>query len=232
MEAVARIAVCQFNCRIFGGYVRDWIVGGYSAKPSTTTNSSRWIIYTDAHDDDNDDNDDDDNYDDDNGDNDDDNDDVVLLPHVVKAFVPNGIDCFLPDSDFDIDEFVTCLRTHGIECGDVCKIKYGYVLLLDERRSPFTMDLIFGRNAHEVRRYNRLDLNVNSLYVKKDAKNSLGLRCYSTANPQTDIDDLETIVEHIQEKKFRILRGNCTDVRVKKMLKRGWTRLNDDKIVI
>ena len=43
MEVVTWIAVCQFNCRISGGFVRDWIVGGYSSKPSSDIDPSDWI---------------------------------------------------------------------------------------------------------------------------------------------------------------------------------------------
>ena len=34
MEVVAWIAVCKFDCRLEGGFVRDWIVGNYTAKPA------------------------------------------------------------------------------------------------------------------------------------------------------------------------------------------------------
>ncbi|UJR32836.1 hypothetical protein I4U23_020298 [Adineta vaga] len=35
MEVVAWIAVTQFDCRLEGGFVRDWIVGNYSNRPTT-----------------------------------------------------------------------------------------------------------------------------------------------------------------------------------------------------
>ncbi|CAF1184864.1 unnamed protein product, partial [Didymodactylos carnosus] len=44
MEVVAWIAVCKFECRLEGGFVRDWVVGGYTNRPANT-NTSQWITY-------------------------------------------------------------------------------------------------------------------------------------------------------------------------------------------
>lgn len=44
MEVVAWIAVCKFHCRLEGGFVRDWVVGGYSSKPSLPTD--QWVEKT------------------------------------------------------------------------------------------------------------------------------------------------------------------------------------------
>ena len=43
MEVVAWIAICQFDCRLEGGFVRDWIVGNYSQRP--TVDPAIWITY-------------------------------------------------------------------------------------------------------------------------------------------------------------------------------------------
>ena len=34
MEVVAWIAVCKFDCKLEGGFVRDWIVGNYTQRPT------------------------------------------------------------------------------------------------------------------------------------------------------------------------------------------------------
>ena len=35
MEVVAWIATCKFDCRLEGGFVRDWIVGNYTNLPTS-----------------------------------------------------------------------------------------------------------------------------------------------------------------------------------------------------
>jgi hypothetical protein len=209
MEVVAWIAVCQFNCRIFGGFVRDWIVGGYSAKPPSDMNSSSWITYTDHSDD---------------------NNDEQRIPHVNKAFVPNDIDCDLPDDGFDIDQFLDYLRKYDIECGVLGEIQHGYVLLLDEHRSPFTMDLVSAHSAYKFYKHGAIDMDVNSLYVEKDDRRSLGIRYASNRTQLPSPCDLETIVKNIQDKKFKVLLTNGIEDRIQKMTNRGWTQVETTDI--
>jgi hypothetical protein len=207
MEVAAWIAVCQFNCRIFGGFVRDWIVGGYSSQPSRDIDPSTWITYDRYHDKQN---------------------GAQRLPHLHKEVVPNDIDCYLPDNDFDIDQFLKSLRKYGIECTVICKIWRGYVLLLDENRSPFTMDLILAHSALKLHRYRILDIDVNNLCVEKDYQRSLGLRTDLIPSKQKYLVDLETIVDKIKNKRFTVLRDFDIEDRIEKMTIRGWTQISTE----
>lgn len=208
MEAVAWIVVCQFNCRIFGGFVRDWIIGGYSAKPTVDTDLSAWITYTHY-------------WDCINGE--------QKIPHINKQFVPNDIDCYLPDDGFNIDQFLAYLRIYDIACSVLCKMRYhDYVLLLDEYYYPFTMDLISTKSASKFNKYRFLDADVNNLYVEKDFHRALGMRYDPACNQLSKLGDLETTVKNIKDKRFRVMRSFDVEDRIEKLSRRGWIRLEAD----
>jgi hypothetical protein len=114
MEVVAWIAICKFDCKLEGGFVRDWIVGNCTQRP-TNLNPSNWINY---------------------GNN--------KIPYIVKEVVPADLDCHLPSqSYFDIDKFQDEIHKFDIKCKFV-RENWRYVLLFDEDypTGPFTMDLI------------------------------------------------------------------------------------------
>ncbi|CAF3241159.1 unnamed protein product, partial [Rotaria sp. Silwood2] len=186
MEVVEWIAVCQFNCRIFGGFVRDWIVGGYSSRPAMDSDPSTRLTYTSC-------------YDNKNG--------QQQMPHLNKEFVPNDIDCDLPDNDFNIDQFLE--RLH-------------------ENRSPFTMDLILADSAWKLYKYRILDIDVHSLFVEKDYTHGIGMRTNRIHSKLGSLGDLETVVKNIKNKRFAALRDYDIEDRIKQMLKRGWTHLETE----
>ena len=43
MEAAAWIAVTKFGCTLEGGFVRDWVVGGYTMTPDPAIKKSQWV---------------------------------------------------------------------------------------------------------------------------------------------------------------------------------------------
>ena len=174
IEVAAWIAACKFNCRIFGGFARDWIVGGYSSKPDISTNRLEWISYKSERTTIT---------------------DVQQVPCINKQFVPNGVDCYLPDVGFDIDDFLECLKGFGIHCGCRSKIWRGYVLLLDEDHIPFTMDLVSAESTLKFHKYRRLDIDVNNLYIEKDYRRALGARTDPKSNVSKQLGDLETMSE-------------------------------------
>lgn len=204
MEVAAWIAICQFNCRVFGGFVRDWIVGGYSAKPTSDIPPSEWITYN-LHNDCTYQN--------------------LKIPHIIKQIVPNDIDCELPRHGFDIDQFRNILRHYGFDNVEVYRIQRGYLLLLDKDNHPFTMDLIKSTTAFILHKYRILDCNVNKLYIEKDCIHQLGMRCHATKNHLTDVENLENIVKNIKEKRFKVLRGCNIKDRTEKFISRGWTQI-------
>ena len=46
MEVVAWIAVCKFQCKLEGPFVRDWVVAGYHKRPARLEQHPKaWIQY-------------------------------------------------------------------------------------------------------------------------------------------------------------------------------------------
>ncbi|CAF0927319.1 unnamed protein product [Rotaria sordida] len=114
MEVVAWISVCKFDCKVEGGFVRDWIVDHYTARPSGVTDPKKWIDMSNP------------------------------MPALVKEVIPCDLDCHLPSHMyFDIEKFQDELYKYGITC-EVKRDNWRYVLLFDENEptGPFTMDLI------------------------------------------------------------------------------------------
>lgn len=114
MEVVAWIAVCKFDCRVEGGFVRDWVVGNYTARPGP--DPSKWITPVAG----------------------------TPIPYLDKGLIPSDLDCHLPSRKyFDIDKFLDNLHKYQIEY-TVVRENWRYVILLDEhaKTGPFTMDLI------------------------------------------------------------------------------------------
>jgi hypothetical protein len=204
MEVVAWIAVCQFDCRISGGFVRDWIVGGYSSRPSSDIDPTNWITYI--------------HYEGSR-------DVEKRIPQLNKEFVPNDLDCILPGNGFDMEQFQHCLRRHGFQCKAACNLDRGYLLVLDEHRLPFTVDLISSDMASVFQRYSIVDMDVNNLCIGKDYKRALGMRSDLTRSNLMYPITLETIVENIKQKHFTVLRKDDIKNRVEKMVERGWTQV-------
>ncbi|CAF1537960.1 unnamed protein product [Rotaria sp. Silwood1] len=201
MEAVGWIAVCKFNCKVEGGFVRDWIVGHYAVRPASKPNPKDWIELR-------------------NG-----------VPYMNMELVPADLDCHLPShAYFDIDRFEDELYKFGISC-KVLREDWRYVLLLDENADtgPFTMDLI---EPHVALTHDRIDFDVSNLALEKDYTHELGMRIDIEQKPYSI--DLESIVDNIKNKRFRILRPIDAHLqqRIDKMIKRGWTQMGEPLSVI
>jgi hypothetical protein len=144
MEVVAWIAVCLFDCRLEGGFIRDWVVGNYSSKP-TNLPINQWVSFHPI-----------------NG-----------LPILNKDLVPSDLDVHLPAlKQFDIEAFVDTLYSYGITA-QIYRQDWRYVLLLDEnyKTGPFTIDLIephtIGTTIHsdEWAAYRSLRNNPNYIHL-------------------------------------------------------------------
>ncbi|CAF5117970.1 unnamed protein product, partial [Rotaria sp. Silwood1] len=203
MEAVLWIAVCKFDCKVEGGFVRDWVVGKHHQRSTTITKPSDWITYgTDK------------------------------IPSIVKEVVPSDLDCHLPKKTyFDIEKFKDELHKLGISC-DVHRESWRYVLLIDkdEKSGPFTMDLI---EPHIALTHDRIDLDVNNLYLEKGYTREIGMRVDIQELPYSI--SLESIVKNIDEKKFRVLRpiDSVLEDRINKMTNiRKWTQVGKPFSVI
>ena len=78
MEVVAWISICKFDCKLEGGFVRDWIVGNSTSRPANLLSTpNKWFAYESNN-----------------------------VPYIHKEVVPGDLDCHLPSqSYFDIDRF-------------------------------------------------------------------------------------------------------------------------------
>ncbi|CAF4572620.1 unnamed protein product, partial [Rotaria sp. Silwood2] len=146
MEVVAWIAVCIFSCKLEGGFVRDWVVGNYTARPqSLLGNPKAWVTYSNS------------------------------IPYIDNEVVPADLDCHLPThAYFDIEKFHDELYKYDITC-KVFRQDWRYVILIDEDAptGPFTMDLI---EPHVALTHDRIDFDVNNLSLEKDYTHELGMR--------------------------------------------------------
>jgi hypothetical protein len=204
MEVVVWIAICHFDCRLEGGFVRDWIVGNYSARP--TGDPSTWITY----------------YTNKAG---------IQIPNLDKDWIPSDLDCHLPSHKyFDIDKFLDKLHKYQIEC-KVFREEWRYILLLDEntKTGPFTMDLI---EPHVALTHDRIDFDVSNLSLEKDYTKELGMRVDIQQKPYSI--ELEVIVDNIKNKRFQVLRpiDGLIQSRIQKMQNRGWTQFGQPMHVI
>ncbi len=202
MEVVAWIDVCKFQCKLEGGFFRDWVVGGDRKLPSDLLdNPKAWIQYqTNA-----------------NG---------QSIPYMNKELVPSDLDCHLPlNMYFDIDKFRDELYKFDMTC-EVYREDWRYILLIDKDAptGPFTMDLI---EPHVALTHDRIDFDVSNLSLEKDYPRELGMRIDITQSPYCI--ELETIVENIKNKRFQVLRpiDKLVQDRIDKMILRQWTQIGE-----
>ncbi|CAM4930881.1 unnamed protein product [Rotaria socialis] len=168
MEVVAWIAVCRFDCKLEGGFVRDWIVGKYTTHPNSE-DPNDWIEYNI-------------NY------------NHEQIPSMNKNVVPADLDCHLPThARFDIDRFQDELFKFGIICRSY-REKWRYILFVDEntRTGPFTMNLI---EPHVTLTHDRIDFDVSNLVLEKNYTRDLGMRIDIQQKPYSI--ELETVVDNI-----------------------------------
>ncbi|CAF3699328.1 unnamed protein product [Rotaria sp. Silwood1] len=149
------------------------------------------------------------------------------IPAIDKGLIPSDLDCHLPiDHHFDIDRFLDEMHKFEIST-EVYRQHWRYILLFDRDypTGPFTMDLI---EPHVALTHNRIDFDVNNLYVMREFCAELGQRV-NLHDPPFSID-LEEIVQKIKSKQFRVLRpiDNIVQTRIDKMLARGWQKTDED----
>ena len=194
MEVVAWLAICKYDCKLEGGFVRDWIIGHYTARPTAhATNPKNWIQP--------------------NG----------KIPALDKEVIPCDLDCHLPHhAYFDINKFQDDLYKYGITC-TVHRESWRYVLLIDENEptGPFTMDLI---EPHVALTHDRIDLDVNNLSVEKGYDHELGMRIDIQRSPYSiRLETIVTNIKEKKFQVLRPI-DHFVEERIKKMNMRGWTQ--------
>ncbi|CAM4754601.1 unnamed protein product [Rotaria magnacalcarata] len=203
MEVVAWIAVCLFSCKLEGGFVRDWVIGNYTARPANLTgNPKAWISYS-------------------NG-----------VPYMNKEVVPADLDCHLPThAYFDIDRFHDELYKYDITC-KVSRQDWRYVLLIDEDAptGPFTMDLI---EPHVALTHDRIDFDVNDLSLEKDYTHEIGMRVDIQQRPYLiEIEAIVDNIKNKRFQILRPIDDFLTE-RINKMVNiRHWTQMGEPSSVV
>ncbi|CAF0772628.1 unnamed protein product [Didymodactylos carnosus] len=203
MEFVAWLSVCEFHCRLEGGFVRDWIVGHCSQKPSTPIGWIKWEPNSQGK----------------------------QIPYLNKDFIPSDLDMHLPTHNyFDIDKFLDRLHKYQITY-QVIREDWRYVILLDENRAtgPFTMDLI---EPHVALTHDRVDFDVSNLSLEEGCTRELGMRVDITQKPysielETIIDNIKNKRFQVLRPNDNIVR-----LRIGKMVDRGWTQVGQPMHII
>ncbi|CAF3952698.1 unnamed protein product, partial [Rotaria sp. Silwood1] len=203
MEVVAWLAICKYDCKLEGGFVRNWVVGHYTGRPANLLKSPKDWIET-----------------------------VDNLPSLKKEVVPCDLDCHLPShAYFDIDKFQDDLYKYGISC-TVSRQDWRYVLLLDENEptGPFTMDLI---EPHVVLTHDRIDFDVNNLSLEKDYTHELGIRIDIERKPYSiELETIVDNIKNKRFQLLRP-RDFGVNYRINKMTQVcGWTQIGPDLSVL
>ncbi|CAM4823261.1 unnamed protein product [Rotaria magnacalcarata] len=200
MEVVAWIAVSLFDCRLEGGFVRDWVVGDYSSKP-THIPPQQWVQY----------------------------DPKSGMPILDRDLVPSDLDCHLPAAKpFDVEAFLDTLYGYGI-IAKAFKQDWRYVILIDEntKTGPFTMDLI---EPHIALTHDRIDFDVSNLSLEKLYTRDLGMRVDITGSPswiqlETIVENIRRkefqVLRPIDGENGPNTSGTVAE-RIEKMKSRGW----------
>jgi hypothetical protein len=205
MEVVAWIGVCLFDCRLEGGFVRDWIVGNYSPKP-TNLPLNQWITFHPV-----------------NG-----------LPILNRDVVPSDLDLHLPAlKQFDIEAFVDTLYGYEITA-QIYRQDWRYVLLIDQhaKTGPFTIDLI---EPHIALTHDRIDFDVSNLSLEKFYTRDLGMRVDITGGTHPiQLETIVENIRKKQFQVLRPIDGEngpntsgTVAERIDKMKARGWTQFGE-----
>ena len=203
MECVAWIALCRFDCRLEGGFIRDWVVGNYVGRPfDTSLPPLKWISYRKD------------------------------LPFINKEVIPCDLDCHLPTGVyFDIEKFLDELHRYGIEC-EVFREDWRYILLLDKnaKTGPFTVDLI---EPHVGLTHDLIDFDVSNLCLEKDYPRELGMRVDIAASPYSiDLEAIVNNIKNKRFRVLRPIDEENMEERIEKMGSRGWKQIGEPIFVI
>jgi len=151
-------------------------------------------------------------------------------PDISDDITPHDLDIQVPLAStkwFDVEKFISVVERYGIHVNLKFKSHMCLVIafdtdLADAPFGPFTADFI---EPHFVALADRLDFDVNNLYVLEGYHQGIGLRVHMGYGSGEKALSLNNIVTHIQQKQFLTCReqSDNLDRRVKKMQKRGWT---------
>ncbi|UJR12813.1 hypothetical protein I4U23_016986 [Adineta vaga] len=204
MEVVAWIAVCQYHCRLEGGFVRDWVVGNHRSRPPNLP-PDQWISSSTT---------------------------TSQVPRLPVELVPADLDCHLPQSKiFDIEAFLDTLYSYEIHARSV-RQDWRYVVIVDEKTKtgPFTMDLI---EPHIALTHDRIDFDVSNLSLEREYTKDLGMRVDITGGTypielETIVENIRNknfqVLRPIDGENGPNTSGTVAE-RIDRMKARGWTQI-------
>ena len=210
MMVVARISILNFECRVSGGFVRDWIVRGFSKhppnKPDPLNPSSLW-----------------------------DNDwvgpagNVFIQYDMKEGVIPKDIDAELPcDKYFDVYRFISDVRAAGIEVDYHQYVAQRHVFIFDVKTGPFTVDFV---DFHFAMLHTMADFDVNMLALMSPCENLVGLKVEASESGGAALS-VDSIIGNILSEKLVVMRprDNLVMGRIDKMKSRGWKLVEPDRI--
>ena len=201
MAAIAWIAVTEFDCRLEGGFVRDWVVRGEVLRPSPLTPPASWLEFDYSR----------------------------GRWEVVEGVIPSDLDIELPFKFVPLDRFRNRLHKFGFAT-EVQRFPQGYNLVIDRAAptGPFTLDLIY---PHNVVTHDRVDFDVNNLYCMKSFTHEFGLRIDVSQSGLTLNDIVENVkAKQLFVMKTEDPYGIMGD-RIQKMKARGWNELGRKPLI-
>ena len=114
MAVVARIAIMNFDCRLSGGFVRDWVINGESSHPKIPIN--QWVVKAKQG---------------------------YQTFDIAEEVIPRDLDFELsPNAYFDISRFISDVRSAGIGVDLHEHVAQRHVFVFERKRGPFMADFV------------------------------------------------------------------------------------------
>mmetsp|Transcript_34674 Transcript_34674/g.72727 ORF Transcript_34674/g.72727 Transcript_34674/m.72727 type:complete len:1069 (-) Transcript_34674:659-3865(-) len=197
MEIVARIAVQVFGCKLCGGFLRDWIVNG--EREHLPGPFEDWIEQPAGG---------------------------YTRFEIKAGVIPKDLDLELPmEKYFDVGRFVSEVRQCGITVDYHEHIAQRHVFLLEKGRGPFTVDLI---EPHFAVLHTLADFDVNTMCVVA-YQDLIGLKMTYKQSDGRELN-VDDVITNCRRKHFITMQhvgSNIMQIREKKMIDRGWTKLGE-----
>jgi hypothetical protein len=207
MEAVTRIALQTFECRVVGGFVRDWIVNGDRKHPPKSLHPRDWIEQQADY-------------------------EPVQPPSSHKGWmkwdfkadvevVPKDLDIELMTQYFDVNRFIFEVTKYGIVVDHHQHIPQRHIFVFDRETGPFTADFI---EPHFACLHSLGDFNVNCLCVSR-FPDQVGLKMeYTSPSGAQHTLDVNKVIRDCRQHQLVPMQGATGIIaeRTEKMRKRGW----------
>jgi hypothetical protein len=202
MEAVARIALQMFECRLVGGFVRDWIVNGDRKTPSLPPRE--WVEEKSTY-------------------------EKKQPPDEVQGWmkwdfkdgvevVPKDLDIELMTQYFDVNRFIAEVTRFGIAVDHHQHIPQRHIFLFDKETGPFTADFI---EPHFACLHTLGDFNVNCLCVSR-FPDQIGLKMeYTSPQGKEHTLDVNKVIRDCRQRQLVPMQSDAIKQRLKKMRDRG-----------